>query len=94
MAILSLMAISFRAASLPPLDQFTAEVPDGAIVGLTGEESPALSAVTRLAAGLVSLPPASSRPRSHDATSDPPIPLTSSLPLPSSSTAHCHSRTP
>ena len=53
MVILSLMAISFRAASLPPLDQFTAEVPDGAIVGLTGEESPALSAVARLAAGLV-----------------------------------------
>ena len=68
------MAISFRAVSLPPLDQFTAEIPDGAIVGLTGEESPALAAVLRLAAGLTQ--PASgeieaSEPRCYLGPTDP-----------------------
>ena len=69
-----------------PLDQFTAEVPDGAIVGLTGEESPDSPPSRGSPPDSCSLSPALSRPRSRDATSDPPIPLTSSLPLPSSST--------
>ena len=46
------MAISFRQASLPPLTELTAEVPDAAIVGILGEESPALRGVLRLAAKL------------------------------------------
>jgi lipopolysaccharide transport system ATP-binding protein len=47
------MAISFRAASFPPLEHLTADVPGGAIVGVIGEESPALSDILRLAAGVI-----------------------------------------
>jgi lipopolysaccharide transport system ATP-binding protein len=47
------MAISFRGVSLASLVNFTADVPGGAIVGLIGEESPALSDILRLACGVV-----------------------------------------
>jgi lipopolysaccharide transport system ATP-binding protein len=46
------MSILFRDATLEPLAGFSAEAPDGAVVGLIGEDSPALPALARLAAGL------------------------------------------
>jgi lipopolysaccharide transport system ATP-binding protein len=46
------MAILFREFSSTPLDHFSAEVPDGAIVGLVGDDSPAFTRLLRAAAGL------------------------------------------
>jgi lipopolysaccharide transport system ATP-binding protein len=45
------MAISFRGVSLPPLVEVTAAAPDACIIGVIGEESPALSLLLRVAAG-------------------------------------------
>jgi ABC-type thiamine transport system ATPase subunit len=46
------MAIAFRKASAGALADLTAEVPSGAIIGVIGEDSPALETLLRLAAGL------------------------------------------
>jgi len=46
------MAIEFREVTYPPLVEFTATAPEGAIVGVIGEESAGPRALLRLAAGL------------------------------------------
>ncbi len=46
------MAISFRAAAAAGFGPFTAEVPDGALIGVIGEDSPGLGTLLRLAAGI------------------------------------------
>ena len=45
------MAIEFRGARLPPLKALAAAAPDGAVIGLIGEEGAGQSAILRLAAG-------------------------------------------
>jgi lipopolysaccharide transport system ATP-binding protein len=47
------MSILFRGVTHDRLADFSAEVPGGAIVGLIGEDSPALPELLRLAAGIV-----------------------------------------
>ena len=47
----SVMAIEFRDVSLGPVVSLTVNVPDGAIIGLCGEDAAALTAVLRLATG-------------------------------------------
>jgi len=46
------MAVAFREASFPPLEALTITAPDGAIIGITGEEGAGKRALLRLAAGL------------------------------------------
>src|SRR5262245_34845138 len=46
------MAIAFRQIVLPPLDGVDAEAPDGAVIGIIGEDRSGKSALLRLAAGL------------------------------------------
>jgi hypothetical protein len=43
--------IEFRGATLPPLHEFTATAPDGAVIGIVGEEGAGKSALARMAAG-------------------------------------------
>lgn len=45
------MSIEFREAVGAALQAFTGSVPDGAIIGVTGEDSPALAELLRFAAG-------------------------------------------
>lgn len=46
------MAIEFRQVSLPPLEEFTAAAPDGAVIGLLGEDGSGQRELLRAAAGL------------------------------------------
>jgi lipopolysaccharide transport system ATP-binding protein len=46
------MSIHYRQAAGPALRPFTAEVPDGAIIGIVGEDSPAQSELLRFASGI------------------------------------------
>ncbi len=46
------MAISFREVHFPPLAGFTASAPDGAVIGIRGDDGAGKSALLRLAAGL------------------------------------------
>ncbi len=45
--------IELRGVTLPPFDGFTAAVPDGAVIGIIGEEAAGQSTLLRLAAGLL-----------------------------------------
>ncbi len=45
------MSVSFRDVTLAPLGGFTAEAPDGALIGIVGENGSGKSALLRLAAG-------------------------------------------
>ncbi len=45
------MAIEFRGVSFPPLHDFTAEAPSGAVIGIIGENGAGQPALLRLAAG-------------------------------------------
>jgi lipopolysaccharide transport system ATP-binding protein len=45
------MAIAFRGVSLQPLSELSVEAPDSCIIGVIGEESPALSHLLRVAGG-------------------------------------------
>src|SRR5579862_9164067 len=47
------MAIEFRGVSLPPLHDFTASAPSGAVIGIIGEKGAGKSALLRLAGGSV-----------------------------------------
>src|ERR1700681_1040741 len=51
-AILSLMAIAFKKVTLGPLQAFTANAPNSALIGVIGENGSGKRAVLRLAAGL------------------------------------------
>lgn len=51
-AILSSMAVAFREVDFPPLKGFTAAAPDGAIVGIIGENGAGKCPLLRLASGL------------------------------------------
>lgn len=46
------MAIEFCQVSFPPLEEFSAAAPDGAVIGIIGEEGAGKRALLRLAAGL------------------------------------------
>lgn len=46
------MAIEFRDVTFPPLQEFSAAAPDGAIIGVIGEDGAGKSALLRLATGL------------------------------------------
>jgi len=46
------MAIEFRNVSLPPLDDLSAAAPDGAVIGIVGENGAGKRALLRLAAGV------------------------------------------
>ena len=46
------MAIHFQGVTFPPLNQFTASAPDGAIIGIIGLKGSGKSALLHLAAGL------------------------------------------
>ncbi len=46
------MAIEFREVIFPPLRGFSATAPDGAVIGLVGEDDAGLRSLLRLAAGL------------------------------------------
>jgi len=46
------MAVEFREVTLAPLEGFTASAPDGAVIGLIGEDGAGQRALLRLAAGL------------------------------------------
>jgi len=46
------MAIQIRGAALAPLHQFTVSAPDGAIIGVIGEDGAGASEVLRLSAGV------------------------------------------
>jgi len=46
------MAIAFRRVSSPPLDQFEAVAPEGAVIGIIGEKGAGKGRLLRLAAGL------------------------------------------
>ena len=46
------MAITFRQIVFPPLDGLDADAPDGAVIGIIGEDRSGKSALLRLAAGL------------------------------------------
>lgn len=46
------MALAFHQLTLPPLHEFTASAPAGAVIGLIGEEGCGASALLRAAAGL------------------------------------------
>jgi ABC-type polysaccharide/polyol phosphate transport system ATPase subunit len=45
------MAISFRQLTVPPLHEFTASAPSGAVIGLVGESGSGTSALLRAAGG-------------------------------------------
>ena len=60
------MAIQIRDAALAPLHQFTVSAPDGAIIGVLGEDGAGASEVLRLASG-VALPLEGSVECSHPA---------------------------
>ncbi len=49
------MAIAFHQVTLPPLDQFSAAAPDGAVIGLIGEANSGISALLQAAAGSLKL---------------------------------------
>ena len=46
------MAIEFRGVSFPPLKNFTATAPSGAVIGVIGEKGAGKNALLRLAAGI------------------------------------------
>src|SRR5207237_4498243 len=46
------MAIAFRQVVFPPFDRLDAEAPEGAVIGVLGEDRSGKSALLRLAAGL------------------------------------------
>ena len=46
------MAIEFRGVDSPPLHDFTASAPDGAVIGIIGEKGAGKTALVRLAAGV------------------------------------------
>src|SRR5690348_6076906 len=46
------MAIEFRSVRFPPLRDVTAAAPDGAVIGIIGENGAGKDALLRLAAGL------------------------------------------
>ncbi len=46
------MAVAFRQVGFPPLGDFTASAPDGAVIGIIGENGAGKGALLRLAAGL------------------------------------------
>jgi lipopolysaccharide transport system ATP-binding protein len=67
------MAIRYRDVCFGGLTHFTAEVPDGAVIGLVGEESPALAGLLQLASGVAvadSGTVESSEPRRHIGPTD------------------------
>ncbi|MBM3812119.1 MAG: hypothetical protein FJW20_10865 [Acidimicrobiia bacterium] len=62
------MSIQFRDAALAPLEPVRAEVPDGTIIGVIGDQPDALSALARLAAGAL-------RPSTGEVRAAPPARL-------------------
>src|SRR5260370_924634 len=50
--ILSLMGIIFGGVSCPPIEGLDATAPDGAVIGIIGEDGAGKSPLLRLAAGL------------------------------------------